>query len=382
MGADDPRKGSHQQAIDFRLTRLQAAWKKKDPPPHRVKPLPVQVIRRMANVAMHSHFERTKAVADMTILAFFFLLRPGEYVDTNSESTPFKIEDVNFYIGDTWINPATASEQQLLAATRVTLTFATQKNGVRVEIIGLCTSGDAVVCPVRAAVRRLIYLRRNGATAGTPLGHIYPEVGETKADRLQPKHITAAIRDAVKFYGTDLGFLPDDVSARSLRAAGANALLLANVDTNIIRLIGRWRSDEMLRYLHVQAAPLMQDYARRMVAGGQHTLLPNAQLVPQELLRPTISCQCTDRPPIFSHWVSWLTVSNLTRFSDEPTTYKPRPSRDKPAGKPACSQSSARAKRAKPAVTTACILTSTYRPTRAKPAVKTACIITLSRNVT
>ena len=40
----------------------------------------------------------------------------------------------------------------------------------------------------------------------------------------------------------------------------------------------------MLRYLHVQAAPLMQDYARRMVAGGQYNLLPNAQLVPQELL--------------------------------------------------------------------------------------------------
>ncbi|EJK61127.1 hypothetical protein THAOC_18433 [Thalassiosira oceanica] len=64
----------------------------------------------------------------------------------------------------------------------------------------------------------------------------------------------------------------------------SNALLLANVDTNVIRLIGRWRSDEMLRYLHVQAAPLMQDYARRMVAGGHYNLLPNAQLVPQELL--------------------------------------------------------------------------------------------------
>ncbi|EJK61126.1 hypothetical protein THAOC_18432, partial [Thalassiosira oceanica] len=206
------------------------AWKKRDPPPHRVKPLPVQVIRRMANVAMHSRFERTKAVADMTILAFFFLLRPGEYVDTNSESTPFKIEDVNFYIGDTWINPATASEQQLLAATRVTLTFTTQKNGVRGEIIGLCTSGDPIMCPVRAAIRRVLYLRRNGAPVGTPLGRVFPEVGETKADRLQPKHITAAIRDAVKFYGTDLGFLPEDVSARSLRAAGANDLLSSWAD--------------------------------------------------------------------------------------------------------------------------------------------------------
>ena len=284
VGSDDPRKRDRQPEIDFRLTRLQAAWKKQDPPPHRVKPLPVQVIRRMATLAMHSRHERTKAVADMTVLAFFFLLRPGEYVDTNSESTPFKIEDVNFYIGDTWLHPLTSTAEQLQAATRVTLTFTTQKNGVRGEIIGLSRSGDAIVCPVRAAVRRLLYLRSHGAPVGTPLARVFSEDGNARAEKIQPKHITAAIRDVVKLFGTDLGFLPSDVSARSLRAAGANALLLANVDTNVIRLIGRWKSDEMLRYLHVQAAPLMQDYARRMVAGGEYTLLPNAQLVPQTLL--------------------------------------------------------------------------------------------------
>ncbi|EJK56667.1 hypothetical protein THAOC_23403 [Thalassiosira oceanica] len=81
------------------------------------------------------------------------------------------------------------------------------------------------------------------------------------------------------FIGPSLGFLPEDVSARSLRAAGANALLFAKVDTDVIRLIGRWRSDEMLRYLHVQAAPLMADYSRRMITAGQYHLIPN-QMVP------------------------------------------------------------------------------------------------------
>ena len=33
-------------------------------------------------------------------------------------------------------------------------------------------------------------------------------------------------------------------------------LLCAKVDTDQIRLIGRWRSDEMLQYLHVQAEPI------------------------------------------------------------------------------------------------------------------------------
>ena len=48
----------------------------------------------------------------------------------------------------------------------------------------------------------------------------------------------------------------------------------------LFRLIGRWRSDEMLHYLHVQAAPLMvADYSRRMLESGQYTLIPN-QMVP------------------------------------------------------------------------------------------------------
>eukprot|EP00956_Cyclotella_meneghiniana_P040450 scaffold195779_cov33-Cyclotella_meneghiniana.AAC.1 len=51
------------------------------------------------------------------------------------------------------------------------------------------------------------------------------------------------------------------------------------VDSDVIRLIGRWRSDEMLRYLHVQAAPLMQDYSRRMLRSSDYSLIPN-QTVP------------------------------------------------------------------------------------------------------
>ena len=34
----------------------------------------------------------------------------------------------------------------------------------------------------------------------------------------------------------------------------------------------------------VQAGPLMEDYSRRMITGGEYNLLPNAMLVPQELL--------------------------------------------------------------------------------------------------
>jgi hypothetical protein len=52
------------------------------------------------------------------------------------------------------------------------------------------------------------------------------------------------------------------------------ALLCAKVDTDIIKLVGRWRSDEMLCYLHLQAYPLMHNLAPAMATHGSFTLLP------------------------------------------------------------------------------------------------------------
>ena len=243
----------------------------------RVKPVPIQVLRRLAYLAQHSHPTNhlLRATVDMIIIAFFFLLRPGEYTDSSSDTTPFTLEDVQLFVGTTRLNLWTAPECQLLLARFGSLTFTEQKNGVRGEVIGLGCSGDPYLCPVKALVRRVLYLRSENASPHTPLARVF-----NSPTSVTPSKITSLLRQAVCDLGTDLGFLPSDVSARCLRAAGATALLIGKVDPDVIRLIGRWRSDEMLRYLHVQAAPLMSDYARRMLHAGDYSLIPN-QLVPQ-----------------------------------------------------------------------------------------------------
>ena len=275
MGAKDLRLDSSGN-MDFRLKRTWAAWKKEDPPPNRVKPVPIRVIRHIANLAhsssdINNHY---RATADMIILAFFFLLRPGEYIDSNSESSPFRLEDVQLFIGDARLCLQTSPPERLRRASFASLTFTNQKNGVRGEVIGLSRSGDPILCPVRTILRRVLYLRTNNAPPSTPLARTY----NTK--RVTAASLTTILREAVAFFGPQIGFLPSDVSARCLRAAGATALLLGRVDTDIISLIGRWRSDEMLRYLHVQAYPLMKDYSRKMLNAGDYTLIPN-QHVPQ-----------------------------------------------------------------------------------------------------
>jgi hypothetical protein len=276
LGTQDPRLNTG-GTLDFRLQRMFACYTKQDPPPNRVKPVPVQVLRRIFSIAATISTDPFfQCLADMIGLAFFYLLRPGEYALSSSDSTPFEFRDVQLFRGHLRLNLHTATEAELLTSTFASLTFRDQKNSVKGEVIGLGHSGDSLLSPPRILARRIIHLRTHGAALTTPLCRCHVPTGWI---HIKPKNITDALQDAVRFLGPSLGFLPTDVTARCLRAAGANALLCSNVDTDIIRLLGRWRSDEMLRYLHVQAAPLMSDFSRRMLSGGHFTLVPN-QLVP------------------------------------------------------------------------------------------------------
>mgnify|MGYP001828904713 CR=1 FL=1 len=59
------------------------------------------------------------------------------------------------------------------------------------------------------------------------------------------------------------------------------ALLCAGIDKNIIKLVGRWASDCVFRYLHAHAEPLVRNLARKMLIYGDYTLLPGSDLPPR-----------------------------------------------------------------------------------------------------
>ena len=273
VGSPDPRF-SPQGKLDHRLRRQLACYSRTDSPPQRVKPIPVPILQHVMAQAHAAGDPVACAFADMICLGFFFLLRPGEYAGTSPSSQPFRACDIHLFLGTVRLNVATAPAAHLLAATFVTLEFTTQKNGVRGEVVGLGRSGDPLFCPVAAAARRHLHLRSAAAPATQPIAS-YRDPVTLHLRRVTPTDLTALLRTSVRLLGPAHGFLPADVSARSLRAAGAMALLCANVDTDRIRLLGRWRSDEMLRYLHVQAEPLMRDFSSRMLAGGTFTLHPH-----------------------------------------------------------------------------------------------------------
>ena len=274
LGAPDPRFNTQGQ-LHYLLQQQLRSYARDDAPPSRVKPIPFTIIQHLTSIAATPF---AQAVADLATLGFFFLLRPGEHTASApySDTTPFLLSDVTFRSGGLLLPADHGSLDTICSATFVTLRFRRQKNGTTNEIIGHARSGHHSVCPVLALIRRTQHLRHFRASHDTPLCTFYtaPHASIT----ITSLHLTTALRSVATTLFPITGFPPEEVSARALRSGGAMALLCARVDDNIIKLVGRWRSDQMLRYLHLQAYPQMHTFAPLMVTGGTFRLLHNQEM--------------------------------------------------------------------------------------------------------
>jgi hypothetical protein len=273
LGAPDPRL-TPLGTLDYRLASLFRAWSKADPAPTRVPPLPVPVLRMAVALSRaRSPLPSVCATADCLTFAFYFLLRPGEYAGAprTARDDLFRLRDVALWALATPIDPLQCPLTALDTVTFLSLTFTNQKNGVRGECIGHSRSGDSTLCPVESVLSRIRHLRLHHAGPDTPLNAYHHHGGWAY---VLPSAITALLRLAASTLATPLGFDPSLLSARSTRSGGATALLSAGVDGDRIRLIGRWRSDEMYRYLHVQSQPTMSGLAAAMLRGADSPSLP------------------------------------------------------------------------------------------------------------
>ena len=124
--------------------------------------------------------------------------------------------------------------------------------------------------------RRHFVLKNVPFDGSVPLASFY---SGNKRLRIKSAEVTRHIRQAALVLFDDTGIDPNELTARSLRAGGAMALLCAHCDTDQIKLLGRWHSDAMMRYLHQEAQPVLQQLARKMFNSGQYTFL-NTDSVP------------------------------------------------------------------------------------------------------
>jgi len=252
-------------------------WKRDDPAPARVKPLPVGLIHYTFSQLMDDGSARCQSLAWLCYVAFYFLMRPGEYCDSGEAAHPFRWCDVTLRIGDRILDTVHCTASSLRANDFATLTFTTQKSGVRGEIVGHGASGALHACPCRALAELILLLRQHDAPYDAPLASYREQPGGPLLQLTSPA-FTAALRGAARLHGAEFGLEPSDVTASCFRTTGAMALFCGGVDSSRIRLLGRWQSWTMLRYLHLQARQSTRGMSERMLRGGNIQLLAPAQV--------------------------------------------------------------------------------------------------------
>jgi hypothetical protein len=97
---------------------------------------------------------------------------------------------------------------------------------------------------VISVINSVRYLRQHGAPNDAPLWAVRSATTNACCT-ISSKLVTETIQTSASILGPQLGFNTDDVSARSCRTGGAMALLCGRIDTSIIQLVGRCRSDAL-----------------------------------------------------------------------------------------------------------------------------------------
>ena len=255
---------------------------KEDSPSTRAYPINLAIIEGLEDALDVDHpilGPRERHIIDLSIIAWFWLLRPAEYCETDASETrsqAFRLCDVVLTIGSTPYQATAAPLNDPNSISRITsacLKFDDQKNAVRGEFISQKANSHPTLCGAKALGRVCRHLIRNGASPLTPLHQHYNGVHK-KWYSTQSRHITNALRHSAKRLEPSTGILSNLCTARGMRPGGATALLCAGVDADRVGLLGRWKSDAMLTYLRIQACN--RRASQQMLDHGRFTFAPGA----------------------------------------------------------------------------------------------------------
>jgi hypothetical protein len=260
-GYDDPRWTYGAKELDLPFRHLLKGYKEADPASKPQLALPVITIERAGAYHQAPHDALTRATADLVTIAFFFLLRVGEYTmprrNVRTRTEQFRVQDVTFRQNGL-VLPNTTPFAQLVLAESVTLYLDNQKNGQRGATIHH-TACPSWFCPVKALARRVANIVAQGCEPLTPLSFVGPGI------HVIAKNVNALVhRAAMETNLVAQGYDLQRVGSHSLRASGAMALKLQGIDDSLIMKIGRWTGLTFLTYIHAQIGALNTGLAQRM----------------------------------------------------------------------------------------------------------------------
>jgi hypothetical protein len=258
-------------------------WRKQDPPTSKKLPVEADVPEYLCKMGASPHAtDLERAVGDLTVIAFYYLLRVGEYTckgarNNTKQTVQFKMEDVTFFRmcqGRLQQLPRNASESEIMTAHSATLKLDNQKNGWKGVCIHQEHNGEELACPVRALGRRYLHIRQHTADPSTFLSSFFTRKGHFD---VTDRNISTALKTAALVLAyPSRGFPVERIDTHSLRSGGANALSLAGYTDRQIQKMGRWKGATFKEYireeLHVFSEGMSRDMKRKFqfvnIAGG------------------------------------------------------------------------------------------------------------------
>lgn len=243
-------------------------YKREDPPSQPKLAVPLEVPRFINLTGRHSNSPRNQAIGDMAIIAFYYLLRVGEYTyfkpSEHRVTHQLTIADIKLWHNTTALHHSHDEQFLVEHCTSATLSIRDQKNGIQNASIHQEATG-ADHCPSRAIIRRLKTIMQYTSNRETCISTHFPNHDSNFPRLVTATDMNKAVRHAVTTLGLARnGLTANLVGSHSLRAGGAMAMYLNGVAHNTIKKMGRWTSDTFLMYIHEQIAALSANVSTQM----------------------------------------------------------------------------------------------------------------------
>jgi hypothetical protein len=262
------------------VARLMEGYRREDPPAVPQLAVPIRVPNKVRQTGYATNDHKLQAIGDLAVIAFYYLLRVGEYTRPRMITTPqgkkratrtiqFHIRDVGFFKNHK-ILPRNSPLHILLTADECTLKISNQKNGRMGETIHHHAISSPH-CPVKCLANRVHHVLSHKGTTDNLICDVWNKMKQTWISITSTemrKHLRQSVADLnLKQQGID----PDLIGVHSLRAGGAMALKLSGSDNMTIMKLGRWTSLTFLQYIHNQIAHLSAELSQNMSTNLHYT---------------------------------------------------------------------------------------------------------------
>ena len=253
------------------LERMIEGYRREDPGAVPQLAVPITLPNMCYKAAMLSTSPLTQATGQLCLIAFYYLLRVGEYTQPRfvlrngkkhrcTRTKQFTVGNVGFFKNNL-VLPRNSTLDTLLTADAATLKISNQKNGRMGDTIHQ-RAVTSECCPVKALAHRVHHILSNG---GTNEALICSYMHDNEFHTIQSQSIIKMLRASASMLKLEKQNIdPDLIGAHSLRAGGAMALRLHGYDDTTIQKMGRWTSNTFLQYIHTQIAHLSKDISQKM----------------------------------------------------------------------------------------------------------------------